>query len=111
MKRRLKIILPIVILLIVVYLCLPHYARQALRYLYPDIYDLERFEHHTVHAPDSCQPWAHQRVKRQGNRPPAGPYASMDSHGMPLALDVLFTCLMTGGCQTRSIKNETEVKR
>ena len=59
MKRRLKIILPIVILLIVVYLCLPHYARQALRYLYPDIYDLERFEHHTVHAPDSCQPWAH----------------------------------------------------
>lgn len=57
MKKALKIILLLIILIAVVYLCLPHYARQALRYLYPDIYDLERFEHHTVHTPDSCLPW------------------------------------------------------
>ena len=57
MKKALKIILLLIILIAVVYLCLPHYARQALRYLYPDIYDLERFDRHTVEAPDSCQPW------------------------------------------------------
>ena len=39
MKRSLKIILALAALLLVIYLCLPYYARQALLHLYPDIYD------------------------------------------------------------------------
>lgn len=57
MKRSLKIILSLAALLAVIYMCLPHYARQALIHLYPDIYDLDRFDRHTVHAPDSCRAW------------------------------------------------------
>lgn len=57
MKRSLKIILALAALLLVIYLCLPYYARQALLHLYPDIYDLDRFDKHVVHAPDSSRAW------------------------------------------------------
>ncbi len=43
--------------LVVVYFCLPYYARQALIHLYPTIDDLDLFERYTVHAADSCWDW------------------------------------------------------
>lgn len=57
MKKRKKIILGIFVAIIIVFLCLPYYVKQALIHLMPTIQDLEIFEHNTVHAPDSCWEW------------------------------------------------------
>ena len=57
MKKGLKIVFTIGIALTVIYLCLPYYVRQAVIHLYPDIDDLELFDKHVVHAPDSSRTW------------------------------------------------------
>ena len=51
--------------MVVAYVCLPYYARQALLYWYPGIDDLHRFEKNTVHRSDSCWEWA---IARDYNR-------------------------------------------
>lgn len=56
-KKPLVITLAVIALLVLTYFCLPYYARQALRHLYPVITDVEIFARDTVHAPDSCWWW------------------------------------------------------
>ena len=58
MKTGKKILIAIPIAIIIVYLCLPFYAKKALIHWFPTIDDLGIFEHATVHAPDSCWEWA-----------------------------------------------------
>lgn len=55
-RRFLIALLPAAI--IIVYLCLPFYAKKALIHWFPTIDDLGIFEHATVHAPDTCWEWA-----------------------------------------------------
>ena len=57
MKTGKKILFVLPVAIIIVYLCLPFYAKKALIYWFPVIDDLEIFEHATVHAPDSCWEW------------------------------------------------------
>ena len=57
MKTGKKILFVLPVAIIIVYLCLPFYAKKALIYRFPVIDDLEIFEHATVHAPDSCWEW------------------------------------------------------
>ena len=57
MNKGLKIVFTTGIALTVIYLCLPYYVRQAVIHLYPDINDLELFDKHVVHAPDSSRTW------------------------------------------------------
>lgn len=61
MKKGFKIAAGILLVLVIVYCCLPYYARQALIYWYPGIDDLDMFEHHTVAASDSCWQWPSAR--------------------------------------------------
>lgn len=49
--------LAVPIALIVGYLSLPYYARQALVHWFPTIDDKALFESHVIHAPDSCWDW------------------------------------------------------
>lgn len=58
MKKGSKIVLITGIVITVIYLCLPYYVRQAVIHLYPDIDDLDLFDKHVVHAPDSSRTWA-----------------------------------------------------
>lgn len=58
MKTWKKILIAIQVTIIIIYLCLPFYAKKALIYWFPTIDDLNIFEHATVHAPDSCWEWA-----------------------------------------------------
>lgn len=57
MKRIYKISIGIIVILTVVYFCLPYYAQQALIHWFPDIDDLTLFEKHTVVKSDSCWEW------------------------------------------------------
>lgn len=57
MKKGSKIVLITGIVITVIYLCLPYYVRQAVIHLYPDIDDLDLFDKHVVHAPDSSRTW------------------------------------------------------
>ena len=57
MKRIYKISIGIIVILTVVYFCLPYYAQQALIHWFPDIDDLSLFEKHTVVKADSCWEW------------------------------------------------------
>ena len=57
MKKGLKIVFTTGIALTVIYLCLPYYVQQAVIHLYPDINDLELFDKHVIHAPDSSRTW------------------------------------------------------
>ena len=61
MKKWHKIVLAVLVVLIIVYFCLPYYARQALIYWYPSIDDLSMFEKHTVQKADSSWTWAHAK--------------------------------------------------
>lgn len=65
MKKHKKFIFIIPVVLFTVYMCLPYYARKALIYWFPTINDLSIFEHHTVHAPDSCWEW---KISEKYNR-------------------------------------------
>lgn len=58
MKTWKKILIAIPAAVIIVYICLPFYAKKALIYWFPTIDDLNIFEHATVHASDSCWEWA-----------------------------------------------------
>lgn len=57
MKTGKKILFVLPVAIIIIYLCLPFYAKKALIYWFPVIDDLEIFEHATVHAADSCWEW------------------------------------------------------
>ncbi len=61
----------------VVYLCLPHYARQALIHLYPEITDAELFPRDTLHAPDTAWVWP-SSVHRNGYKLDASDSAYLD---------------------------------
>ena len=61
MKKWHKIVLAVLVVLTIVYFCLPYYARQALIYWYPSIDDLSMFEKHTVQKADSSWTWAHAK--------------------------------------------------
>ena len=54
------------------YLCLPHYARQALIHLMPVIDDLETFHRDTVrHEPTHVRPWPHAAAYNHSRLSPA----------------------------------------
>ncbi|MDR2131235.1 MAG: beta-lactamase family protein [Odoribacteraceae bacterium] len=57
MKKGGKIAAGVLLLLAGGYLCLPDYARRALRHGRPGIDDLSLFEHHVVPRSDSCREW------------------------------------------------------
>lgn len=72
-KRNLRLSLILFVLaLIISWLCLPHYAKQALIHLMPVIDDLETFHRDTVrHDPANVRPWALAASYNRYELPPA----------------------------------------
>ena len=66
MKRSIRICLSVLVVLAIIYLSLPYYARQALIHLMPVIDDLETFERDTVHHDPACiRHWPHAKSYNQ----------------------------------------------
>ena len=79
MKRSIRICLSVLVVLAIIYLSLPYYARQALIHLMPVIDDLETFERDTVHHDPACiRHWPHAKSYNQ-YRLPSEDAAYLDS--------------------------------